>query len=144
MVGLAIEDNPYLELCTIDLDRPGPHYSVDTVHLKRSQSAVSAEACFFIIGSDSLLNLPAWHNPNKLITLCRLAIVHRAGYQPNIDDLEQHIPGLSTRLDWVSISRTLDFASSAIRKRLLAGQSIRYQVPDCVSAYIKQYQLYQQ
>jgi nicotinate-nucleotide adenylyltransferase len=142
MVEMAIENNPYFELSPIDLERPGPHYSVDTVHLVRHRYAVSAEECFFVMGSDSLQDLPAWFNPDKLILLCRLAVVHRAGYQPNVDDLEQRIPGLNARLEWVPIALSSDLASATIRKRVRAGQSIRYQVPDRVRVYIKQHQLY--
>ncbi len=142
MVELAIEDNPCFELCSIDLERPGPHYSTDTVHLIQTQYNIPTETCFFIIGSDSLTDLSTWHNPNKLIKLCRLAVVHRPGYRPDTEALEKAIPGLTARLDWVTITPALDLASSAIRKRVAAGQSIRYQVPDQVRTYIKQHQLY--
>jgi len=142
MVELAIENNPHFELCLIDLERPGPHYSVDTVRLIRKQYDVSAEACFFIIGGDSLADLPIWHDPEKLVPLCRLAVAHRPGYQPDISDLEKIIPGLGIRLDWVQIP-AVDFAASTIRARLKKRQSIRYQVPDSVWRYITQYKLYQ-
>lgn len=142
MVELAIENNSHFELSLVDLERPGPHYSVDTVHLIRSQFNISADACFFIIGSDSLADLPIWHDPEKLVPLCRLAVAHRPGYQPDISDLEKIIPGLGTRLDWVQIP-AVDFAASTIRTRLKNGQSIRYQVPDSVWQYIDQHKLYQ-
>ncbi len=143
MVELAIEDNPCFELCDIDLKRPGPHYSVDTVSLIRAGYALSAEECFFIIGGDSLADLPTWYNPGRLITLCRLAVAHRPGYRPDIGTLEQVIPGLTHRLDWVPMGAALDLASSAIRTRAATGQSIRYQVSDRVERYIKAYKIYQ-
>jgi len=142
MVELAIEDNPHFELCLIDLERPGPHYSVDTVHLIRKQYDISADDCFFIIGSDSLVDLPIWHDPEILVPLCRLAVAHRPGYQPDISHLEKIIPGLGARLDWVQIP-AVDFAASTIRTSLKNGQSVRYQVPDSVWRYIHQYKLYQ-
>lgn len=142
MVELAIEGNPHFELCLIDLERPGPHYSVDTVRLIRERYDISADACFFIIGSDSLADLPIWHDPEKLVPLCRLAVAHRPSYQPDISHLEKIIPGLGARLDWVQIP-AVDFASSTIRKRLKNGQSVRYQVSDSVWRYIYQYKLYQ-
>ena len=142
MVELAIEGNARFELCPIDLERPGPHYSVDTVHLIRRQYDIGADACFFIIGGDSLADLPIWHDPEKLVPLCRLAVAHRPGYQPDISDLEKMIPGLGARLDWVPIP-VVDFAASTIRARLRKGQSIRYQVPESVWQYIHQHNLYQ-
>jgi nicotinate-nucleotide adenylyltransferase len=142
MVELAIEDNPYFELCTIDLERSGPHYSVDTVQLIRSQYGLPADQCFFIIGSDSLADLPKWRQPDRLITLCRLAVAYRPRYQPDITALEEVIPGLGPRLDWVEV-QALDLSSTDIRARLEEGRSIRYLVPDRVRLYIEEHQLYQ-
>ncbi len=142
MVELAIADNPNFELCKVDMARPGPHYSVDTIGLIRKQYKLSAEACFFIIGGDSLADLPGWHKPQTLITLCRLAIVYRPGYQPDIEALEGIIPGLSSRLNGIPLAITVKLASSMVRNSVKAGQSIRYLVPDKVRIYIKQYQLY--
>lgn len=141
MVELAIGPNPHFELSPIDLERPGPHYSVDTVPLIRAQYGVAADDCYFIIGSDSLADLPAWHNPRQLITRCKLVVAHRPGYRPNVDNLEQEIPGLAARLVWVEIPE-IDFAGSTIRNRVRAGQSIRYQVPEAVRAYIQHHRLY--
>jgi len=142
MVELAISDNPYFELCSIDLERPGPHYSVDTARLICSRYQISADDCFFIIGSDSLVDLPAWHQPAKLIEVCRLAVVHRPGYQANLSDLAQIIPGLQQRIDWVEIP-VVDFSSSTIRRKAAAGQSIRYQLPDRVREYVVEHKLYE-
>jgi nicotinate-nucleotide adenylyltransferase len=141
MVELAIASNSHFELSLVDLERPGPHYTTDTVRLIRSRYDLSADECFFIVGGDSLMSLPLWYNSEELITLCRLAVSHRPGYQPDLTALEERIPGLSTRLDWVEMP-ALDLVASEIRARVRAGQSIRYQVTDSVGEYIKQYKLY--
>ena len=141
MVELAIESNPQFGLSTVDLDRPGPHYSIDTVQLLRTQYNLSAEQCFFIIGGDSLADLPTWHKPVTLINLCRLAVVHRPGYKPDVSRLEQVMPGIAGRLNWV-VAPAIDLAASEIRARVRRGESIRYQVPDAVESYIKQQGLY--
>ena len=142
MVKLAIADNPNFDLSEIDLNRPGPHYSVDTVALIRKQYALPAENCFFIIGGDSLDDLPTWHNPRKLITLCRLAVVHRPGYRPNVTSLEHDIPNLSKQIDWIPMESAIDLSSSVIRTRVATSRSIRYQVPEPVRNYIAQHRLY--
>jgi nicotinate-nucleotide adenylyltransferase len=142
MVEVALVTNPHFALSPVDLERPGPHYSTDTVRLIRAQYNLSAEACFFIIGSDSLQDLPAWHNPKELITLCRLAVVHRPGYQPDIPALAATLPLIPLRLDWVEMP-VVGIAASEIRARVQAGQSIRYQVVDSVRAYIEEHGLYQ-
>lgn len=141
MVELSISGNPCFELGTVDLERPGPHYTTDTVQLLRHQYDLSPDDCFFIIGGDSLVDLPAWYHASELITLCRLAVSHRPGYRPDLSLLERKLPGLHQRLDWIEMP-ALGVESSIIRERVCAGRSIRYQVTDTVWAYIETNRLY--
>jgi nicotinate-nucleotide adenylyltransferase len=141
MVVAAIADNPRFDLSTVDMERPGPHYSVDTVRLIRQQYHLVAEDTCFIVGSDSLADLATWHQPARLVSHCRLAVVHRPGITPDTTHLEQDIPGLTEALVWVP-APLLALAASNIRARVAAGQSIRYQVPPPVLAYIQQHGLY--
>jgi len=141
MVELAISPNPHFQLSSVDLDRPGPHYAIETVRLIREKYGLAADDCFFIVGGDSLIDLPTWHHPQELVALCRLAVVHRPGFEPDLTRLERQIPGILTRLDWVEMPQ-MDLAASDIRARLRAGKSVRYRVLDPVWAYIQQHQLY--
>lgn len=142
MVERAIAANPHFALSPVDLERPGPHYTTDTVRLIRTQYHLSTEECFLIIGGDSLVDLPTWHNALELVTLCHLAVAHRPGFRPDLTELETVIPGISACLDWVEMP-LIGFSSSEIRARVRAGQSIRYQVAEGVREYIEQHQLYQ-
>jgi nicotinate-nucleotide adenylyltransferase len=135
MVELAIADNSTFVLCPLDLERPGPHYSLDTVRLIRARYHLLGEECFFIIGSDSLEDLPTWHRPAELLTLCRLAVLKRPGYRPDLAALEQLLPGIGERVDWVD-GPLIGLSATAIRARARGGQSIRYQVPPAVQEYI--------
>jgi nicotinate-nucleotide adenylyltransferase len=141
MVERAIAANSHFVLSSVDLERPGPHYTTDTVRLIRTQYDLSMEECFLIIGGDSLVDLPTWHNAPELVTLCRLAVAHRSGFQPDLTELEAAIPGISARLDWVEMP-LIGVSASEIRARVRAGQSIRYQVAEGVSEYIEQHGLY--
>lgn len=141
MTGLAIAANECFELSPVDLERPGPHYSTDTVRLIRSSYGVSGEDCFFAIGADSLEDLPTWHRPDELIRLCRLAIAPRPDYRPDMAALERLLPGLSARLDWLHMP-ALGISSTDIRLRARQGRTIRYLVPESVRQYIEQYGLY--
>lgn len=141
IVELAIADNPHFELSRVDLDRPGPHYSLDTVALIRSQFDLAADDCHFIIGSDSLVDLLSWHRPAEFIQSCRLTVAHRPEYRPDVAALAEILPGLEARLDWVEIL-LVEYSSSMIRRRIKAGQSVRYQTPANVIDYLYQHQLY--
>jgi nicotinate-nucleotide adenylyltransferase len=141
MIEAAIAGNANFDLSPADLERPGPHYSVDTVRLIRTRYQVAREACYFIIGGDSLVDLPDWHQPERLVAQCLLAVVHRPGSQPDVDQLETVIPGLSQALVWVP-SPMLDLSGTDIRQRVAAGRSIRYQVPEPVRRYIQEQDLY--
>jgi nicotinate-nucleotide adenylyltransferase len=141
MVELALKGNSRFELCLVDLERPGPHYSTDMVRLVRKRFDIGPDACYFIIGGDSLQDLPGWHRPEELITRCRLAVVHRPGYQPDISVLAAKLPELGRRLVWVE-TPVVGISASDIRTRVQRGQSIRYQVPEKVREYIKTHQLF--
>jgi nicotinate-nucleotide adenylyltransferase len=141
MVELALAHNPFFELSPVDLDRSGPHYSTETVQLLQKRYDLPPELCYFIIGSDSLQDLPTWHRPAELIKICRLAVARRPGSVPDLTSLEATLPGLSDQLTWVEMP-LVGISASDIRARVRAGQSIRYQVPDGVGEYIQKHQLY--
>lgn len=141
MVRLAIADNPAFDISTVDIDRPGPHYTVDTVHLIRDDWGTGANETYFIMGVDSLAHLLTWHQPVRLIKLCRLAVVARPNYRADLAELEAALPGISRRLDWVEMP-VLGISSSDLQRRVRKGCSIRYQVPASVAAYIAERRLY--
>lgn len=142
MLQLAITSNPHFVPCNIDIERPGPHYSTDTVRLIREKYDVSAANCFFIIGADSLENLTSWHKPAELIQLCRLVVMGRPGHQPNMAELETVLPGLEERVDWVD-TPLIELSATTIRQYVRQGRSIHYLVTDEVRRYIETHQLYQ-
>jgi len=141
MIHLAVADNPAFTITTVDVDRPGPHYTVDTIRLLRAEWGTAADETFFIMGADSLANLLTWRQPAQIVALCRLAVVARSGYRPDLAELEAALPGLSGRLDWVEMP-VLGIASSDLQCRVRAGRSIRYQVPAAVARYVAEHGLY--
>jgi len=139
MLRLAIGDNPLFEVSRIDLDRPGPHYSVDMVTLARQQRP-DAE-WFFLMGGDSLHDLPGWHQPDRLLELCRVAVQRRPGTDLDLDALARRLPGLRDRVIVVE-GPEIALSSTLIGSRVRAGLSIRYLVPESVRAYIHEHHLY--
>ena len=141
MVHLAIADKPYFELATMEVERPGPSYTVDTIAELRGKLGAGNEL-FFILGWDSLAELPQWHEPSRLIEMCKLVVVPRPGYsRPNLKKLEASIPGLSQRV-MIMEKPHVDISASAIRQRVANSLSVHHLVPQPVNKYIKQHRLY--
>jgi nicotinate-nucleotide adenylyltransferase len=141
MVERAIAGNPHFRLSRVDVDRPGLSYSVDTLESLRAELGAEAEL-FFIVGSDSLTDLPNWRDPRRLIELCTVVAVNRPGYpRPDLTQLDARIPGASGRTRFVDVP-DLNLTSSEIRRRVVEGRTIRYLVPDPVRDYILEKQLY--
>jgi len=139
MLKLAIEGNPRFDLSHIDLDRPGPHYSLDTVKIAGTQ--FPGAELFFVMGGDSLRDLPKWHRPQELIALCKLAVMRRPGDNLDPGMHRAVLPGLERRVVMMD-TPVLEISSTEIVNRLRHGQSVRYLVPDNVLSYIAEYGVY--
>ena len=144
MVELAIADNPAFAVCRIELERPGPSYTIDTLDLLASEAAAQGGGrdLLFILSAEALAGMPTWHDWRRILTLCRLAIVPRLGESvPTGAWLEANIPGCRDRFVFVE-SVPLAHSSSDVRRRVAAGGSIRYLVPPAVEAYVHDHRLY--
>lgn len=139
MLERAIAGNTRFRLSRLDLDRPGPHYSLDTVRLLHQQHP-GAEV-YFVMGGDSLRDLPTWHRPQDLMRECRFVVMGRPGDGVRPDMHEVVLPGLAERVMLLDAPQ-LDISSTAIVERIRQGRSVRYLVPDAVLAYIQEQQIY--
>jgi len=141
MVRLAIGNKPYFRLSTTEVERAGPSYTVDTIAELKGQFGAKGEL-FFILGWDSLAELPRWREPERLIKLCRLAAVPRVGYpKPDLKALEAAIPGSANRVILLD-TPLIDISASVIRQRVARGLSIGRLVPGPVARYIREQGLY--
>ena len=140
MVRLAIADNPHFAASRIDVDRPGPCYSIDTVRILQSQQGSETQV-FFLIGSDSLSELPTWYQPERLLRLCQVVAVRRPGHQVDLGKVDRLLPGAGALIQ-VLDAPFLDVSSTEIRRRVHAGRSIRYLVPAPVEQFIREHGLY--
>ena len=140
MVKLAIQDNPSFELSRVELDRPGPHFTLDTVHIIAEQNP-NAEIVP-IIGGDSLRDLPTWHEPKELLYACHwVGVMRRPNDETNLKALERVLPGISSKVHYVD-APLLEIASRDIRSRIAHGESVRYYLPQLVHEYIEEHHLY--
>lgn len=144
MVMAELADASPDELSRVDMDRPGPHYSVDTVALLARQ--FPSDELVFLMGGDSLRDLPTWHRPLDLLTYCSLGVLRRPG--DSVDSsllarLEERLPGISARVAFVE-APLLDIASHELRQRVRAGESLAGLVPESVAAIIRERNLYRE
>jgi nicotinate-nucleotide adenylyltransferase len=140
MVRRAIAGNPQFRLSTLEIERRGPSYTVDT--LAKLQEQLGREASlFFLLGHDTLAALPQWKEPKKVAELCRLVVAPRIGSR-NLRRLQAEIPGLLDKVIQLDMP-VIGVSSSDIRRRVAQGLSIRYLVPDRVAEYITEHGLYQ-
>ncbi len=141
MVRLAIASNPYFKVSTLEIDRPGLSYSIDTVLELKAKLGAKAEI-YFIVGPDALAELPKWKDPARLVELCQVVGIGRPGRaQADLHTLESSIPGVSKRIMLVDVPQ-IDISATEIRRRVVQGLSIRYLVPEAVEKYIAEHRLY--
>ena len=144
MLKLAIGGHPALHVSSLEVDRGGVSYTVDTLSIIREQHP-DAEL-FFLMGGDSLEDLPHWRQPHRILELAIPVVVRRAGWpEPNYDALKH----LVTPQRLASISQcqvvmpVIELASTEIRRRVGNRESIRYRTPRAVEKYIETHGLYQ-
>ena len=170
MVKLAIAGNPAFALSRVDVDRPGPSYTTETMALLRhgmvtedstgigpgtaggegdgtsggegAGTSVNGIQLTLIMSTETLAGLPGWREPRRLLEECRVAVVPREGHAaPTRAWLSEQFPGLEDQFDLVEGPR-LGISSTAIRDRIAAGRSIRYLVPEAVERHIADHHLY--
>jgi nicotinate-nucleotide adenylyltransferase len=133
LVRAAIQGDPRFEACDLELRREGPSYTVDT--LRELTSLHPGAELVLLVGADVVREMPDWREPHEVARLARVAAITREG-----EGLpEGHsLPALP-----VPVTR-VDVSASEIRRRVAAGQTIRYLVPEPVRALIEAAGLYRE
>ena len=139
MLDLALAGSATDEISTIDIDRSGPSYTADT--LKILAEHFPNAQLFFLMGEDSLRDLPTWHHPERILRVAELAVAGRPGVETDLESLEFQVPGVRKRVHVVP-TEEIAISSSEIRRRVKENQSIRGLVPASVEAYIQEHGLY--
>lgn len=140
MVRAAIADNSAFILSRVDLDRPGPHYTVDMLAILREM--FGGAEFYFLMGGDSLAELLTWYDPAGIVRQATLAVMERPGWAADMTALERKIPDIRERVVWLDAPR-LDLSATDLRRRVREGLPIRYLVPPAVEVYIREHHLYQ-
>jgi nicotinate-nucleotide adenylyltransferase len=139
MCHLAVEGEPRLGICTLELERPGPSYTVDTLR-SIHDSNPDAELTL-IVGADMARTLASWREPHEILRLAQVAVAEREG--STRDEVMGALADLdgSARIAFVDME-PLDISSSLVRRRLTAGEPIDRLVGTEVAAYIAEHELY--
>ncbi|MEA3454122.1 MAG: nicotinate-nucleotide adenylyltransferase [Candidatus Caldatribacteriota bacterium] len=135
MTVLATSNNQFFEVSKVELDRPGPSYSIDTVKelLKKYEHGVKI---FFITGADAFLEIDSWYKSEELIRLCQFVAATRPGY--DLNKLDKKFKKIIRIMEIPA----LYISSTDIRRRIKEGRNIKYLVPQEVEEYICKKGLY--
>ena len=136
MLSLAIEGNPNFEISDLEIRRGGISYTIDTLRSIEKNVIDAEDKLFYLIGSDSLLDLEFWKDPKEILKKCNVVVAIRPGFRPS------DIPAwILHRIQFANIPR-FEISSSNIRKRWRENKTIRYLVTLPVWEYINKNNLY--
>ena len=144
MVELAVAGNGRFAVDRLELERPGPSYTVDTLDAIRASRDAAGDSSdlVLILSGEAFLDLMTWRAPRRILELARVAVAPRDGYpDAGPEFLREHLPDLAGRATFLDSPR-LRMSASELRARAAAGRSLRYLVPDAVAAYISDHALY--
>lgn len=134
MVKLAVEDKRNMEVSSVEIERTGPSYTVDT--LKEMDEIY--DEIMFVVGADNLINIKTWKKPEELLEMCPFVVAPRGGVLEE-DFQDEIFRGKDLRfLDMSEIS----LSSTEVRERFVEGQSVDGLVPEKVIEFILEKDLY--
>jgi nicotinate-nucleotide adenylyltransferase len=138
MTVLATASNPAFTVSRLEVDHPGPTYTVDTLRRLRAAQPAGTRL-FFITGADAVLQILTWKEPDQVLALAEFIAATRPGF--DLDRLIGQIPGAAGRVHRIEIP-ALAISSSDLRSRVARGAPVQYLVPDGVARYIHDRALY--
>ena len=142
MVELAVKPNTHFIASGIEVDRPGSTYSIDTIAQLADENGPDTEL-YLLLGVDALMEFHRWRDPKRVLEMARVVGLSRPGVGGfDSERIDEAVPGASERIVLLD-GPSIDISGVEIRRRVTAGRSIRYIVPDAVEDYIRRQRLYQ-
>ena len=140
MVRAIVEDEPAFELSRVEIDRPAPHFAVDTLKILGDRNP--GTHLTYLLGGDSLRDLPLWHQAPKFVRLVdSLGVLRRPNVLADLPALERDLPGLREKLRFIE-TPPLQISSTDIRRRIQNNQPYKHLLPAEVYAIIQENGLY--
>lgn len=138
MTVIATASNSHFQVSRIEIDHPGPTYTVET--LRRLRAELGDVELYFITGADAILQILTWKDPKEVLSEARFIAATRPGY--DLDRLEKELPeGFGDRVHILEIP-ALAVSSTDVRRRVREGRPVRYLLPEGVARYIEKNDLY--
>ena len=142
MVELAVGEDAGFRLSHVDIERPGPHYSLDTVAILREQ--FPDHELFYLMGGDSLHDLSNWHRPHDFLSLLDgIGVMRRPGDDIDLSELLRELPELNEKLNFVT-APLLEISAQQIRRRAREKRTFRYYLLPSIYQYIQKEKIYHQ
>lgn len=140
MLSRLVAEDPRFIISEVEVLRQAPHYAADTVEIiKQSRPA---DELVYIIGEDSLRDIPGWHTPERFIAgIDRLAVAPRPGVSTNLADLDRVLPGLGDKVVFLS-DVMVEISSSLVRSRIREGKPYAHFLPQAVADYLSEHPTY--
>ncbi len=139
MALLATSNNPHFTVSRLEIDRPGPSYTIATVRGLKSEAGEGAQV-FFVTGADAVLELLTWHEPDAILDEATVVAVPRPGF--DLDLLDETLGARRASKITVIEAPLANISSTMIRRLVRAGESVRYLTPRPVIDYIRKRGLY--
>jgi len=140
MLQLIVEARPEFQIDLVDINRDPPYYAADTVELLKNRNP--ADELVYVIGEDSLEDLPGWHSPDRfLAAVDTLAIAPRPGISTDLEEMERLLPGLAGKTIFLNEVR-FEIASSLIKFRMENSEPYDHLLPEVIAKFLELHPLY--
>lgn len=140
MVSRTLAAEPFFTLSLIEVERPGPQYVVDTMRILRER--YPREELIYLMGGDSLHDLPRWYRPRQFLSYCdALGVMRRPNDEVDLDLLEKELVGIGEKVKFIP-TPLIEISSHDIRNRIREKKPFRYFLPEGVYQYILENRLY--
>jgi nicotinate-nucleotide adenylyltransferase len=141
LLQAAIADNPLFQLSRVEIDRPPPHFAADTMEILNAAEPQAQR--YYLMGGDSLRDLPTWRDPARFLAACAgLGVLRRPGAQFDLVELDAVLPSLIDKIRWVDAPQ-VEISATRIRQLIRSRGPYRYYLTPAVYTLIQEQGLYQ-